>query len=135
MNYDCMVAEHVNRVRMVTTSLWFTRWHWRWEREDKGRHGDTLALNSDGCNYPKRMDNRLHSPGCTYIQASFGIIPYMYDKKTAENENSESSIKASSSPHPLGDPTCRQMSTSKKHLPQVVHTTTCIHVLATLCAS
>jgi hypothetical protein len=99
MIYDCMVAEHVNRVRMVTTSLWFTRWHWRWECKDKGRHGDTLALNLYGCDCPKRMNNRLHSPGCTYIHASFGIIPCMYDKKTAEHENSECSNEASSLPH------------------------------------
>jgi hypothetical protein len=101
MNYDCMVAEHVNGVRMDTASLWFTRWHWRWERKDKGRHGDTLALNSDGYVCPKRMDNRLHSPGCTYIHASFGIIPCMYDEKIAEHHNSESFIEASSLPHPL----------------------------------
>jgi hypothetical protein len=33
---------------------------------------------------PKRMDNRPFSPECTYIQASFGIVPCMYDKKTAQ---------------------------------------------------
>lgn len=85
MNYDCMVAEYVNRVSMVTTSLWYVRWHWRWERRGKGRHGITLALYWDECSSPKRMDNRLCSPECIYIHASFGIIPCMYHKKTVEN--------------------------------------------------
>lgn len=85
MNYDCMVAEYVNRDSMVTTSLWFVRWHWRWERRGKGRHGNTLALYRDECSSQKRMDNRLISPECTYMHASFGIKLCMYDKKTVAN--------------------------------------------------
>lgn len=85
MNYDCMVAEHVNGIRMITTTLWSAHGHWRWERKNKGRHGSTLALHSDGSNSPKRRNYRLGSPEFTYIHASFGIIPCMYDKKTVEN--------------------------------------------------
>ena len=86
MNYDYMVAEHVNRIGIVTTTSWFTRWHWhwRWKRRSEDRHANTLAYCSDGHNSPDRMDNRLCWPDCNYIHASTGIIPCMYDKKTVQ---------------------------------------------------
>ena len=86
MNYDCMVAEHVNRVGMVTTPLCYVRLNWRWELRDENWHANSLAWYMNGYRCPKRMENRLCSHDCNYcIHASFGIIPCMYDKKTDQN--------------------------------------------------
>jgi len=81
MNYDCMVAEHVNRIGMVTAPLCFMRWHWRWKRRSKDHHAYTLAWNPDGYRSLERMINRLCSPECIYVHAS----PCMYDMKTVQH--------------------------------------------------
>lgn len=49
MNYDCMVAAHVNQNGMIGTSLLLVQWHWRWERKIKARHDDTRALCIECC--------------------------------------------------------------------------------------
>jgi len=65
MNYDYMVAEHVNnRIGMVTTLMLFVRWHWRWELRDEDWHANILAWIGTGTDPSKRMDNRLCSPEC-----------------------------------------------------------------------
>jgi hypothetical protein len=85
MNYDYMVAEHVNRIGMVTTPWWFMQWHRRWKCRSEDRHAYSFAWFQDGYKSPERMINRLCSPECVYIHASFGIIPCMYDMKTVQN--------------------------------------------------
>lgn len=86
MNYDYMVAEHVNRDGMVATPPYLLCWHWRWELRDEDWHANYLAWFLNGYKSQDRMDNRMCSPECNYcIHASFGIIPCMYDKKTVQN--------------------------------------------------
>jgi hypothetical protein len=50
MNYDYMAAEHVNRIGMNTTPLWFERWHWRLKRRDEDWHANILAWIRTGTN-------------------------------------------------------------------------------------
>jgi hypothetical protein len=50
MNYDYMAAEHVNRICMDTTPLWFARWHWRLKQRDEDWHADILAWIETGTN-------------------------------------------------------------------------------------
>ena len=86
MNYDYMVAEHVNRIGMDTALMCFVRWHWRWELRDEDWHANSLAWFLNGYKSQDRMDKRLCLPECNYcIHASFGIIPCMYDKKPVQN--------------------------------------------------
>lgn len=114
---------------MVTSPLWFVPWHWRWECRSEGRHGITLALHLDGFRSPKRMDNRLFSPECTHIHASFGIIPCMYDKKTVQN--STFSVDGCKSCKPKNQ-ACRptpphlQLRSCSPHFVHTTHLYTCL---------
>lgn len=71
MNYDYMAAEHVNRIGMNTTPLWFARWHWRVNRRDENWHVNILAWIRKGTN-PQSVWIR----GCVGLSVTTAYMPH-----------------------------------------------------------
>lgn len=71
MNYDYMAAEHVNRIGMNTTPLWFARWHWRVNRRDENWHANILAWIRKGTN-PQSVWIR----GCVGLSVTTAYMPH-----------------------------------------------------------
>jgi hypothetical protein len=78
MNYDYMVAVHINHDGMVTGVPWRKHWRWRWDCSGEGRHENTPALCFDGhvahgawisgCASSESMHASVNSELCMYVK-------------------------------------------------------------------